>query len=70
MGENVTMGQSWASENTEGEDSNGGKVIAVPSWWKLSGRGGGENHLGLLTINFIGLFWKVKLKKLNMHKKN
>ena len=67
---NVTMGQSWTSENTEGEDSNGGESDCSSKLVETVRKGGGGNHQGLLRIKFIRLCWKLKLKKLNVHKTN
>ena len=44
VGKNVTMGQSWASENTEGEDSNGGESDCSSKLVKAVRRGEGEGE--------------------------
>ena len=52
---NVTMGGNCTSENTEGEDLNGGIAVS-------RGR-------GLLNLKLLCLFWTLKLKKLNINRK-
>ena len=72
VGENATMGQSRASENTEGENSNEGesvgnfKVMRAVRWWEVVG----GNHLVLVRVKLLRICWTLKLKKPKLHKTN
>ena len=66
------MGQSRASENIEGENSNVGESVVS---FKVVGtvrRGGGVggNHLVLVQVKLLRICWTLKLKKPKLHKTN